>query len=500
MICSTLRRGLGRSGMEGSWGSLIDAGSGVGCWSAGGSESSWWKRRARCRLSERSAPFLVLPSASLRARYSLVVGSCCARVTAMMCSAWLSCRSPPRLSRCWVRLPEEHGIGAVPVCSAKAASERNRSLPAVWPIRIAAVSAPQPCSASSRGRCAVTELGQLGREPLDIAVEAAQVRDLLARDSDPGAGGELSQLPVDPVKRPRLVERFALERGLELGAELEQMPAQSVHRAGALGDEIVAVFDQQPDLHRLLVQVRDREPLDTVLHDSSGDGERVDLIRLARLALTPARCAHPVRRHPHNPLARRQQRLLEPARTRPAVLDRPHALLVKLARPAHRGKVPRLLRLDLAAAADLAGSVIDRRQRMRSLVRVRSDHDHACRPFVWVTPNEADLRRTTVTRGEATLLSSHAGDPRTAAGDTSFAGQAWQSRRNRHESARRQPEDLPLRSDVTDRASTLTVTVVRDVRGSALSRTGSSVGRDARRPLERVRGPRLDRDIPECRK
>ena len=40
---------------------MIDAGSEVGCWSAGGSESSWWKRRARCRLSERSAPFFVLP-------------------------------------------------------------------------------------------------------------------------------------------------------------------------------------------------------------------------------------------------------------------------------------------------------------------------------------------------------------------------------------------------------------------------------------------------------
>ncbi|MGZ6576651.1 MAG: hypothetical protein ACXVHJ_37445 [Solirubrobacteraceae bacterium] len=128
----------------------------------------------------------------------------------------------------------------------------------------------------SRSVCG-DELGQLGREPRDTAVEAAQVRDLLARDPDPGAGGELSQLPLDPVKRPRLVERFAFERGLELGAELEQMPAQPVHHAGALGDEIVAVFEQQPDLHRLLVQVCDREPPDTVLHDSSGDGERVDL-------------------------------------------------------------------------------------------------------------------------------------------------------------------------------------------------------------------------------
>ena len=39
--------------------------------------------------------------------------------------------------------------------------------------------------------------------------------------------------------------------------------------------------------------------------------------------------------------------------------------------------------------------------------------------------------------------------------------------------------------------------VVRDVRGSALSRTGS-VGRDARRSLERVRRPRLDRGNPRA--
>ena len=65
-------------------------------------------------------------------------------------------------------------------------------------------------SQESRSVCG-DELGQLGREPLDTAVEATQMRDLLACDPDPGAGGELSQLPLDPVKRPWLVERFALE-------------------------------------------------------------------------------------------------------------------------------------------------------------------------------------------------------------------------------------------------------------------------------------------------
>jgi hypothetical protein len=49
------------------------------------------------------------------------------------------------------------------------------------------------------------------------------------------------------------VKRLARERGLELGAQLKQMPPQPVHGAGALGDEIVAVIEQQPDLHSPLV-------------------------------------------------------------------------------------------------------------------------------------------------------------------------------------------------------------------------------------------------------
>ena len=162
------------------------------------------------------------------------------------------------------------------------------------------------------------------------------------------------------------------------------MPAQPVDRAGALGDEIVTVIEQQPDLHRLLVQIRDRELLDAVLDDRSRDRERVDLIRLARLALPLAGGAHPVRRDPHDPLAGGQQRLLEPARDVPAVLDRPHPLLVQAPSPPDRGQMPGLVSLDLPAAAHPAGSLIDRRQRVRALVRVRPDHDHMHRPFVWL--------------------------------------------------------------------------------------------------------------------
>jgi hypothetical protein len=119
VICSTCRCGPGRSGIAASSGSAIGLALVASCWSTDDSLRRWWKRRARWRLRDRSAPFLVLPSACLRARYSLVAGSRWARVIAITCRAWLSWRSPPRLSRCWVRLPDEHGIGAVSVCSPK---------------------------------------------------------------------------------------------------------------------------------------------------------------------------------------------------------------------------------------------------------------------------------------------------------------------------------------------------------------------------------------------
>src|SRR5262249_47902709 len=63
---------------------------------------------------------------------------------------------------------------------------------------------------------------------------------------------------------------------------------------------------------------------------------------------------------------------------------------------------------------------------------------------------EADLRRTNLSRGGATLLSSHAGDPRAATGDKTNQSQARTGRQDVSESARRQPEDLPNESDITD--------------------------------------------------
>jgi hypothetical protein len=161
------------------------------------------------------------------------------------------------------------------------------------------------------------------------------------------------------------------------------VPAQPVLDPCALGDQVLAVVGEQPNLHRPLIEVRDGEARHAILDHGPGDRERVDLVRLARLALAAAGCPHPVRRDPHDPLAGRDQRLLEPARDVAAVFDCPHPLLVQPARPAQRGQVARLLGLDLALAALAARSRVDRRQRVRALVRVRSEHDHLHRPFVW---------------------------------------------------------------------------------------------------------------------
>jgi hypothetical protein len=158
------------------------------------------------------------------------------------------------------------------------------------------------------------------------------------------------------------------------------VPPQAVHGPGALSDEIVAVIEQRTDLHRLLVQIRDRELLETVLDDRSGDRERVDLLRLARLALPFAGSAHPLRRDAHDPFpaassacsSRRETcRQSSIAHTRSSSRSRAQRTATRW---------PPIVSLDLAAAAPPPGSLIERCQRARALVRVRPGHDHMTVP------------------------------------------------------------------------------------------------------------------------
>ena len=56
------------------------------------------------------------------------------------------------------------------------------------------------------------------------------------------------------------------------------------------------------------------------------------------------------------------------------------ARLVQAASPADRRQMPRIISLDLAVAPHLAGSLVHCRQRVRPLLRVRTDHDHMTVP------------------------------------------------------------------------------------------------------------------------
>jgi len=126
--------------------------------------------------------------------------------------------------------------------------------------------------------------------------------------------------------------------------------------------------------------VRYRERPDAVLDDRAGDRQCIDLIRFTGLPLVATGFPHPVRSDTHDLFPSCEQRLLKPTRNRPTVLDRPHPLLIQATSPLDRGKMPSFLGLDLPLSAHSARSLVDRRQRVRALVRVRPDHDHCTVP------------------------------------------------------------------------------------------------------------------------
>jgi hypothetical protein len=57
-------------------------------------------------------------------------------------------------------------------------------------------------------------------------------------------GRELSEFPGDAIERARLVQRAQRQLGLQVGAQVEQVPAQAVLDACALGNEVAAVVGE----------------------------------------------------------------------------------------------------------------------------------------------------------------------------------------------------------------------------------------------------------------
>ena len=175
------------------------------------------------------------------------------------------------------------------------------------------------------------------------------------------------------------------------------MPAEPLLILSASGDEILAMVDQQANIHRGAVEVRSGELADSFLERGARDAERVDRVRLAALARGAPGACHVLGGDPHDSLAAGDQEPLKRAGDVPTILDRPDPLRVERSRPPQQLPERSLARRHGLLPAGGGGERVDRATGMRSLVRVRPDHDHAGRPFDLV--DEADSRRTRLTRG-----------------------------------------------------------------------------------------------------
>jgi hypothetical protein len=78
---------------------------------------------------------------------------------------------------------------------------------------------------------------QLELERVDAARELTDVRELLARDPASRAVWQALQATVDAIELGCLIQRPRAQRLLELGAQRDEIPAQAVLYAGALGDQ-----------------------------------------------------------------------------------------------------------------------------------------------------------------------------------------------------------------------------------------------------------------------
>src|SRR4029453_3892326 len=178
------------------------------------------------------------------------------------------------------------------------------------------------------------ERGELLLECGGRARELADALELVASDSDArGLLGAL-QSPGEALLPARAGEDA--QRDLELGPEVVQLPAQIVDQRGALLDEPFAVIDEQPDIELAPSDLRDRQRLDARADRRAGDRDRVDAIRLARLAGAVSRAGHQLRRDTHDAFAAREQEPLQRPRDMPAILKRPHPLTADAARPAQQ--------------------------------------------------------------------------------------------------------------------------------------------------------------------
>ena len=171
-------------------------------------------------------------------------------------------------------LAELAGIGATPATRASLAGVAKRCAPAISPTSLAAMSGPNPGSASSCGAICLDELGDVALELVDRGGQLAQAAQHVARDPDAhrllGAG----EAPADP-RRPLLREQRAAGQ-LQLGPEVMQMPEQRAVELDAVANQPLPMIDEQSQIELRPVEVRGREAVQPFLQRGARDVEGVN--------------------------------------------------------------------------------------------------------------------------------------------------------------------------------------------------------------------------------
>jgi hypothetical protein len=230
------------------------------------------------------------------------------------------------------------------------------------------------------------------------------------------------------------------------------MPAQVVAQRGALSDQVFAVIDEQTNIELGSGKLRDGQRVEAFARRRARDRDGIDRVGLAAFAGGVALANGELGRDADDRFAVGEQEALKRAGNVPAVFDRPDALAAVAAGPGELRLKAATLRRHRSFDEHASAGRLNGGDRVRALMRVGTDHDHRLRSSLGCCAGDRIAGgQFSVQKHRATHLLGHAGDPRTAAGDTTSASQIKIDRQKVNESARHRSEDLPDAPDATAR-------------------------------------------------
>src|SRR4051812_6622208 len=355
-----------------------------------------------------------------------------------MAPRWMAAliwRLPPRSRRWRLVLPELTGIGAMPPARGSLAAGGERCAPAISPISFPAGKGPKPTPASNCGASCATRA--------EISTPSASTAPVSSRRRRSSSRAILTRAvcSVRARRRPIAPDHFFETRPLPGSLSSGQRSCRCQSRSLLIATRLRTSRSRWSTSSRRsssgpasCAAGSPSRPSRNAARATANASIASDLPRL-RAPRRASAISFVATRITRSPL--RQQKPLQRTRDMPAVLKRPNPLLAHRTRPIEqRDKAP-LADRDRLLTEHLAGCRDDRRDRVRTLVHVCTEHNHSRCPF---TSTEADSPADTACWGRYHApIKSRRDVP-----DQRRATQQKQVRPNgrqpQRESARRQPE------------------------------------------------------------